>query len=233
MIKIENTEVFGWEGAIRGMRNPKNSWHLSDSYPAVDCGKCGEVDRNGFCNPKEHNCSQYECFVIGENDLKLMRTLAQAGPVHGKFLRMINVQVDITAPQHWWAEFDTYKVATVRNSCSKMHKIHVKEFVEDDFTHEFIDQVDYAKATFALVITTLNMLRNAFNKTQDRIYWRAMLDLLPTGYNMKATVQLNYEVLRGMRHYRKHHKMVEWHTWCDWIDSLPYYVEILGSDDGE
>lgn len=218
MIKIENTEVFGWEGAIRGMRNPKNSWHLSDSRWLVS------LDDNEEEIPE---------FVIGENDLKLMRTLAQAGPVHGKFLRMINVQVDITAPQHWWAEFDTYKVATVRNSCSKMHKIHVKEFVEDDFTHEFIDQVDYAKATFAVVITTLNMLRNAFNKTQDRVYWRAMLDLLPTGYNMKATVQLNYEVLRGMRHYRKHHKMVEWHTWCDWIDSLPYYVEILGSDDGE
>jgi hypothetical protein len=218
MIKIENTEVFGWEGAIRGMRNPKNSWHLSDSVWLIG------LDDNEEEIPE---------FVIGKNDLKLMRTLAQAGPVHGKFLRMINVQVDITAPQHWWAEFDTYKVATVRNSCSKMHKIHVKEFVEDDFTHEFIDQVDYAKTTFAVVITTLNMLRNAFNKTQDRIYWRAMLDLLPTGYNMKATVQLNYEVLRGMRHYRKHHKMVEWHTWCDWIDSLPYYVEILGSDDGE
>lgn len=218
MIKIENTEVFGWEGAIRGMRNPKNSWHLSDSVWLFG------LDDN------EEEISE---FVIGENDLKLMRTLAQAGPVHGKFLRMINVQVDITAPQHWWAEFDTYKVATVRNSCSKMHKIHVKEFVEDDFTHEFIDQVDYAKTTFAVVITTLNMLRNAFNKTQDRIYWRAMLDLLPTGYNMRATVQLNYEVLRGMRHYRKHHKMVEWHAWCDWIDSLPYYVEILGSDDGE
>ena len=218
MIKIENTEVFGWEGAIRGMRNPKNSWHLSDSRWLVSLDDSEE---------------EIPEFVIGENDLKLMRTLAQAGPVHGKFLRMINVQVDITAPQHWWAEFDTYKVATVRNSCSKMHKIHVKEFVEDDFTHEFIDQVDYAKATFAVVITTLNMLRNAFNKTQDRVYWRAMLDLLPTGYNMKATVQLNYEVLRGMRHYRKHHKMVEWHTWCDWIDSLPYYVEILGSDDGE
>lgn len=218
MIKIENTEVFGWEGAIRGMRNPKNSWHLSDSRWLVS------LDDNEEEIPE---------FVIGENDLKLMRTLAQAGPVHGKFLRMINVQVDITAPQHWWAEFDTYKVATVRNSCSKMHKIHVKEFVEDDFTHEFIDQVNYAKATFAVVITTLNMLRNAFNKTQDRVYWRAMLDLLPTGYNMRATVQLNYEVLRGMRHYRKHHKMVEWHIWCDWIDSLPYYVEILGSDDGE
>ena len=220
MIKIENTEVFGWEGAIRGMRNPKNSWHLSDS---------------GFCEYEDelNGIVTLHYPILGENDLKLMRTLAQAGPVHGKFLRMINVQVDITAPQHWWAEFDTYKVATVRNSCSKMHKIHVKEFVEDDFTHEFIDQVDYAKATFAVVITTLNMLRNAFNKTQDRVYWRAMLDLLPTGYNMKATVQLNYEVLRGMRHYRKHHKMVEWHTWCDWIDSLPYYVEILGSDDGE
>ena len=220
MIKIENTEVFGWEGAIRGMRNPKNSWHLSDSEFST-------------YNEELHGNVTFGYPIIGENDLKLMRTLAQAGPVHGKFLRMINVQVDITAPQHWWAEFDTYKVATVRNSCSKMHKIHVKEFVEDDFTHEFIDQVDYAKTTFAVVITTLNMLREAFNKTQDRVYWRAMLDLLPTGYNMRATVQLNYEVLRGMRHYRKHHKMIEWHTWCDWIDNLPYYVAILGSDDGE
>lgn len=216
MIKIENTEVFGWEAAIRGMRNPKNSWDRSDSgYKPVVVPPFNDREIK---------------YVIGENDLKLMRNLAKAGPVHGKFLRMITVQTDITAPQHWWAEFDTYKVATVRNSCSKMHRIHVKEFTPDDFTHEFIDQVNYAKDEFLEVLKVLNRLRDDFNSTQDRVYWRAMLDLLPTGYNMRATVQLNYEVLRGMRYYREGHKMVEWHVWCDWIDKLPYYTDILGDD---
>lgn len=219
MIKIENTEVFGWEAAIRGMRNPKNSWDRSDSgYKPVVVPPFNDREIK---------------YVIGENDLKLMRNLAKAGPVHGKFLRMITVQTDITAPQHWWAEFDTYKVATVRNSCSKMHRIHVKEFTPDDFTHEFIDQVNYAKDEFLEVLKVLNRLRDDFNNTQDRVYWRAMLDLLPTGYNMRATVQLNYEVLRGMRYYREGHKMIEWHVWCDWIDKLPYYTDILGDDTGE
>lgn len=194
MLKIENTEVYGWEAAIRGMRNPKNSWDLSDS-------------------------DRYE---VGPKDLKLMKTLASAGPDHGKFLRMINVTVDITAMQPWWAEFDTYKVGTVRNSCSKMHKIHAKQFEMTDFTHEGCDHVDYAFDALLNVLYTCEKLRRDFNHTGEKKYWRALIELLPEGYNMKATVQLNYAVLKAMYHARKHHKLEEWHILCAWIENLPY-----------
>lgn len=128
MIRISKAETYGWEAAIRGMRNPMNSWDKSDSYPAVDCGKCGIIDREGICHPKEHDCSEFACYAVGENDLSLMKRLAAAGNDHGKFLRMINVTVDVEAPLYWWKEFDTYKVGTVANSCSTMHKIQAKEF---------------------------------------------------------------------------------------------------------
>jgi hypothetical protein len=211
VIKIENTEVFGWQAAIRGMRNPMNSWKKSDS-----CWD-GFGDADGYS--------------IGENDLKLMRSLGKAGAVHGKYLRMINVTCDITCNHVWWAEFDTYKIGTVRNSCSKMHKIHVKEFVKDDFSHEGIDECGgRTSEVFAVVLVELERLRKLFNETHEKKYWRAIIELLPMGYNIKATVQLNYEVLRGMYEYRKNHKMFEWVEFCKWIETLPYFKEILLDD---
>lgn len=210
MIKIENVEVFGWESAIRGMRNPKNSWHLSDTKYYDDGGV--------FRVPE-----------IGEHDLNLMRILARAGSDHGKFLRMIVVTCDITSNHTWWAEFDTYKVGTVRNSCSKMHKIHVKEFVKDDFSTEGIDECGgRTSEVFVAILNELERLRVLFNETQEKKYWRAIIELLPMGYNIRATVQLNYEVLRNMNRVgrRRNHKMDEWRTFCKWCDELPYFKEI-------
>lgn len=213
MIKIENTEVFGWEAAIRGMRNPMNSWHLSDSK---------------WVWFENEDGNQEDGYFIGEADLKLMRNLGRAGAVHGKYLRMINVTCDITCNHVWWAEFDTYKVATVRNSCSKMHKIHVKEFVKDDFSHEGIDECGgRTTEVFEVVLVELERLRKLFNETHEKKYWRAIIELLPMGYNIKATVQLNYEVLRGMYEYRKNHKMFEWIEFCKWVETLPYFKEVL------
>jgi len=202
MIKIENTEVYGWEAAIRGMRNPMNSWDKSDSV-------FGDV-----------------FFTLGENDLKLMHSLAKAGTDHSKFLRMINVTVDLCAPTFWWAEFDTYKVATVRNSCSKMHKIHVKPFDISDFTHEGCVEVGYAYHALLAVIKVCEQLRQDFNRTQDKKYWRALIELLPEGYNLKATVQMPYAVLNNMYWGRHLHKLTEWRTFCKWIEELPYFKEI-------
>lgn len=204
MFKIENVEVFGWEAAIRGMRNPMNSWEKSDSY----------VITNAFDMPDYH---------VGLNDGGLMKRLVGAGSDHGKFMRMINVSCDIAAMQPWWMEFDTYKVGTVRNSCSKMHKIHVKEFAYDDFEHRGIDEVgEVAVAALESMIDTCNFLRSRFNDTKEKKYWRALIELLPEGYVMRATVQLNYQVLRNMYHARKNHKLVEWHEFCAWVESLPY-----------
>lgn len=244
MIKIENVEVTGWNHAIRGMRNPMNSWHLSDSYPAVVCGKCGVIDRDGICCPKEHDCSQFECFVIGENDLKLMQTLAKRGADESKFLRMITVTCDITAPLYWWKEYDTYKVGTVSNSCSTMHMIHAKEFTLDDFSHEYlfdgiflcdedrsVDMEYYENSTTVLeyIISKLNYYRNKFIETKEKIYWWQMIQLLPTSYNQKRTIQLNYAVLRNINrpNSRKYHKLDEWRVFCIWCDSLPYYLDIF------
>lgn len=207
MIKIENVETYGWEAAIRGMRNPMNSWAKSDSYWS-DCGNSLE-------------------YVVGENDLALMQNLRNAGPDHGKFMRMIGVSMDITAMQPWWMEFDTYKVGTVRDSCSKMHKIHVKEFTEDDFEREGISQIDYAVTALRHTITICNLLREDFNETQDRKYWRALIEYLPEGYKMRATVTLNYEVLRNMYRARRHHKLTEWHDFCDIVRKLPYANELI------
>ena len=224
MIKIENVEVFGWEASIRGMRNPMNSWDKSDtgwSYFGED-KPSDDIEIGG--------CGWYK--VIGENDLNLMKKLGNAGSDHGKFLRMITVYMDITCHHTWWAEFDTYKVGTVRNSCSKMHKIHVKEFVKDDFSHEGIDSLleDFplANETFEKNIETLEKLRVLFNKTQDKRYWRAIIELLPMGYNIKATVQLNYQVLKNMYHARKNHKLDEWRGFCKMIENLPYSELITG-----
>lgn len=205
MIKIENVDVYGWEAAIRGARNPMNSWNQSDtSY--------------GTGEPVTE---------IGPRDLKLLQHLANAGPDHGKFLRMITVSVDITAMQPWWSEFDTYKVGTVRNSCSKMHKIHIKPFEYDDFAHEGCDEIPWAKVALEHVVATCEELRKKFNETHDKKYWRALIELLPEGYLMRATVSLNYAVLRAMYHARKHHKLDEWREFCRWVETLPYAAELI------
>ena len=196
MIKIENIDVYGFEAAIRGARNPKNSWHLMDS---------------GYNNGK---------FEIGENDYDLLRRLTIAGPEHRKWNRMVTVTMDITAPLYWWKEYDTYKVGTVANSCSTMHKIQAKKFEMSDFSVEHLDRI--ALGTFKAVIDELNLDRKLFNETKDKKYWWQMIQLLPTSYNQKRTVHLNYEVLGTIYHQRRHHKLDEWHVFCDTIKTLPY-----------
>ena len=223
MIKIENTEVYGFEAAIRGMRNPMNSWDRSDSE------KCFNVE---FCNKPIATCKEIGGYCVGDNDLKLMKNLAKAGSVHAKYRRMITVTCDIIAPMFWWAEFDTYKVGTVRNSCSKMHKIHIKELSNEDFSCEGCKEVgSWATLCFVTVQNTCNKLREKYNETKDKKYWRALIELLPESYNQRATVQLNYEVLAGMYRWRKDHKLDEWHTFCEWIESLPYSEIITGGNE--
>lgn len=228
MIKIENYEVVGWEHAIRGMRNPKNSWDRSDSSfketAETDILEDGKVKKQFV---------QFDALGIGPNDHKLAMQLASGGPVHAKYRRMIVVYADITAPLFWWKEFDTYKVGTVRNSCSTMHKIHVAPFTIDNFSHEGCDAVPSAKAALETLIVTLEYLRVKFNETQDKKYWRALIELLPDGYNMKATVMLNYEVLANMHQWRKKipHKLDEWLIFGDWIESLPYSEIITGGNE--
>lgn len=216
-IKIENVDVYGFEAAIRGMRSPMNSWNKSDSYWTAN-------SKRPFT----------ERFAIGENDLKLMKSLSKAGNDHGKFLRMINVTVDITAPLYWWKEFDTYKVGTVANSCSTMHKIHAKEFTLDDFSCEHLDDaferdgllVAGYKRYLEYVIDGLNDAREMYLETKDKYYWLQMIQLLPSSYNQKRTVQLNYQVLKSMYFARRNHKLDCWRTFCDWMLTLPYFKEV-------
>ena len=211
MIKIEKTDVYGWESTIRGMRNPLNSWKKSDSKFSVE----NQLKDGRFQLSAE----------IGENDLALMKKLSKAGDDHGKFLRMINVTVDITAPLYWWKEFDTYKVGTVANSCSTMHKIHAKEFTLDDFSHEHLGG-DVLYLFINYIIMCLNDYRGRFIETKDKTYWWQMVQLLPSSYNQKRTVQLNYQVLKSMYFARRNHKLDEWHTLCEWMEELPYFKEI-------
>jgi hypothetical protein len=229
MIKLEKTEVFGWESAIRGMRNPMNSWDKSDSYYGI-------VE-----DPSPINPNDFAYIILGENDLKLMQSLSKAGDDHGKFLRMINVTVDITAPLYWFKEFDTYKVGTVANSCSTMHKIHAKEFELDDFSHEHLTE-GLLDAVLKPTIAVLNTAREAYLKydelneqdpegwdkgiTCKKDIWWHMIQLLPSSYNQKRTVQLNYQVLKSMYFARRHHKLDEWREFCAWCESLPYFKEI-------
>lgn len=202
MIKVEKIEVFNLEGAIRGMRNPMNSWSRSDSK-VID----GQV-------------------IIGENDLKLMQNLYKAGNAHAKYLRAIMVNMDVTCNHFWWAEFDTY-VFTVRQSCSKMHKIHVKEFVKDDFSHEGIDEVGGLPVfVFMDVLDTLEWLRKKFNETNEKKYWRAMIELLPIGYNIKATITTNYQTIMDILKWRQDHKLDEWREFCQILLNLPYISDI-------
>ena len=213
MIRIENTEVFGWDAAIRGMRNPMNSWDKSDSY------------WTHIEDPETLQTAKFE-FFVGDNDLQLMKKLARAGSDHGKFLRYINVTCDITAPLYWWKEADTYKVGTVANSCSTMHKIHSKEFTMDDFSCEHL--MDDATYHMASTVGVLNFYRKKFDETKDKKWWWQMIQLLPSSYNQKRTVLLNYQVLKSMYHARKNHKLDEWHDFCDWCESLPYFFELCG-----
>lgn len=237
MLKIENTEIVGWEAAIRGMRNPMNSWEKSDSVKCYSNANCPGICKNnvsGIC--------------IGFNDLDLMTRLRNSGTDHRKFMRMITVYVDITAPLYWWKEFDTYKVGTVANSCSTMHKIHEKEFTIEDFSCEHLyaeDEIDgmYYSTTaeeeftstdvLKVVIESLNNYRKMYLATKDKKEWWQMIQLLPSSYNQKRTVMLNYEVLANIYKSRRNHKLDEWHTFCDWIESLPYSELITGKEEKE
>ena len=225
MLKIENVEVMGWKHAIRGMRNPKNSWDKSDSECLFHA-----LPNYSYDDPKAEEYTRYLDdynlnLKLGPNDVKLMMTLRNAGTDHRKFMRMITVYLDITAPLYWWKEFDTYKVGTVANSCSTMHKIHAKEFALDDFSCEKLyDPLGDLRPT----VDRLNVYRERYLETKDKNDWWQMIQLLPTSYNQKRTVMLNYEVLANIYKSRKDHKLDEWHTFCDWIKSLPYSELITG-----
>ena len=232
MIRITNTAVYGWEAAIRGMRNPMNSWDKSDSR------FCGELDSDcedcGYGKQNSLPCPNHDTLVVGNNDYSLMKRLGNAGPDHGKFLRMITVTMDVYAPLYWWKEADTYKVGTVANSCSTMHKIHSKEFTLDDFSHEHLYDGNYYDEpvnSYELLlhtIKTLNYYREEFIETKDKCYWWQLIQLLPSSYNQLRTVQLNYQVLKSMYHARKNHKLDEWRDFCAWIKTLPYSELITG-----
>ena len=257
MIKLEKTQVVGLEPAIRGMRNPLNSWAKSDSvfdietYLDEDCGwHWHGVDINlNTVHDTEDSRTPFTHNFVGPNDLDLMKRLAKNGPVHAKYRRMIVVYVDITAPLYWWKEFDTYKVGTVANSCSTMHRIHANGFTLDDFSCEHLMRItncgdDWheitidgcgfmasAQGILCLVIDVLNYYRKKFLETKDKKYWWQMIQLLPSSYNQKRTVMLNYEVLAGIYPMRKDHKLDEWHTFCDWIRELPYSELITGEEE--
>lgn len=235
MIKIENVEVVGLKHAIRGMRNPKNSWDRSDSgvyYFQTD----KIIDGDIVCYPE---------YVIGDNDLGLMKKLEKGGPVHAKYRRMIVVYLDITAPLYWWKEFDTYKVGTVSNSCSTMHKIQDKEFTLDNFSCEYL--VPANLKLLEQIIENLNDARNEFNNWDNshfriendsqvvdkKVIWEQMIQLLPSSYNQKRTIMLNYEVLVGIYKWRHNHKLDEWVEFCKWIESLPYSEIITGKKENK
>lgn len=228
MLKISNFEVLGWEHAIRGMRNPLNSWEKSDSEISI----CE-------CEHWPHDVKKsFAC--LGSNDLNLMKRLRNAGTDHRKFMRMIVVYVDLTAPLYWWKEFDTYKVGTVANSCSTMHKIAEKEFTFADFSCEHLlgyDDLNWGDTvplvTLECVINALNIYRQKYLETKEKTYWWQMIQLLPSSYNQKRTVMLNYEVLANIHKSRRNHKLDEWHTFCDWIEELPYSEIITGYEENE
>ena len=239
MIKIENVSTVGWEVAIRGARNPMNSWDKSDTmfldYAEDDCVVvCHDI--SGVMHriiPEDWSDKLYDGVKIGPNDLKLLSNLAKAGSDEAKFRRMIVVYVDITAPMYWWKEADTYKVGTVRNSCSTMHKIHAKKFTLEDFSY---DHIGSAESELQRCIDILNIARGMFLRTKDKAHWWSMIQLLPSSYNQRATLMLNYEVLANMYHARKNHKLDEWHDFCAWVETLPYAKELIvdaGHEDTE
>lgn len=229
MIKIENTEVMGWEAAIRGMRNPMNSWEKSDS--GLTCSQ----NKNNICDihcTADNYCKPLDKYLIGPNDYDLMTRLRNAGTDHRKFMRMITVYLDITAPLYWWKEFDTYKVGTVANSCSTMHKIADREFTLEVFSCEHL--LPTAKKNLESTINILNGYRDQYsvdtNPEVRKKYWWQMIQLLPSSYNQKRTVMLNYEVLANIYKSRKAHKLDEWVELCKWIETLPYSELITGGD---
>lgn len=253
MLKIEKTEVVGWEAAIRGMRNPMNSWEQSDSdYRPILCKRCDncmsyQLERWDDCEQceVEQQTKAHDGFMIGPKDYDLMTRLRNAGTDHRKFMRMIEVYVDITAPLYWWKEFDTYKVGTVANSCSTMHKIAAKEFTLDDFSHEHLGVLIPAELndgeevfqnlwieSLKRTIEDLNIARGFYIREQNsdlkKKYWLQMIQLLPTSYNQKRTIMFSYEVLANIYKSRRYHKLDEWHTLCDWIEGLPYSDLITG-----
>ena len=256
MIKFENFEVVGWEHAIRGMRNPLNSWEKSDTVHCNDIENCFDCPINNDKHTIQDNCDKYYIepldLHIGPADRKLMTKLRNAGTDHRKFMRMITVYVDITAPLYWWKEFDTYKVGTVANSCSTMHTIHEKEFTWDDFSVEkvmsdndpvrnpmtvpmIMDPNDMQSAfspvgVMQLVIDMLNANRLKYLETKDKIYWENMIQMLPTSFNQKRTVMMNYEVLANIHKSRKNHKLHEWRLLCEWAAALPYGELITGEE---
>ena len=230
MIKFENTDVMNFEGAFRGMRNPLNSWNKADSE-----FHCRNFENCVYCQYYDIGCDPRDNVYLGKNDLDLAKRLIKAGPDHRKFLRQIFVSVDITAPLYWWKEFDTYKISTVSNSCSTMHKIHAKEFTLEDFSYDHLDEesIEVLRA----VIEALNCNRNIFNGnvaladgSTPKDYWWNMIQLLPSSYNQKRTITLNYETLRNIRGSRRNHKLDEWSKgFMEWIDSLPYAEELIKS----
>ena len=247
MIKLENYETLGWEHAIRGMRNPMNSWDKSDSdFTCKDCEGC--YYDSIHCEEKVSDSDDLLCWCnhqalrIGPNDHELMMKLRNAGTDHRKFMRMITVYVDITAPLYWWKEFDTYKVGTVANSCSTMHKIHAKEFTREDFSFDQIESdVEFHIDNIVLetggiiydTIYALNIARDKFIKTKDKRYWCYMIQLLPSSYNQMRTVMVNYEVLANIYKSRKNHKLDEWREFCKWIEQLPYSELITGVEENK
>lgn len=242
MLKIKNVEIHGWEPGIRGMRNPKNSWKKSDSEFVTTDGEHHDICGN--FGPRYGSYGWKEA-VIGENDLNLMTTLRNAGTDHRKFMRMIVVYMDVTAPLYWWKEYDTYKVGTVTNSCSTMHKIAEKEFTLDDFSHEHLGVYIPAEkndgeecfqnlwpVVMQNIVTALNNALDCYLRENDpelkKAYWWQMIQLLPSSYNQRRTIMLNYEVLANIYKSRRNHKLDEWHTFCDLIESLPYSELITG-----
>lgn len=221
MLRIEKAVLPSpeqWEIIIEGMRNPMNSWEKSDSY------------KTHIEDEQTLQTADFE-FFVGENDLDLMQRLTKGGSVHAKYRRMIPVWATLTAPLYWWKEFDTYKVGTVANSCSTMHKIHSKEFTLDDFSHEHM--LDWAISCLSNTIRYLNFLRDVFNQYQKKHIWYQMIQLLPSSYNQKRTVMLNYEVLANIYRSRKNHKLDEWHSFCQWIEGLPYSELITNKEEAK
>lgn len=247
MIKIENVEIAGWRPAIRGMRNPKNSWEKSDSGVCATHGPdhCADCVYTDCCADDVEIGTKY---ILGPNDHDLTTRLSNAGTDHRKFMRMVAIYVDITAPLYWWKEFDTYKVGTVSNSCSTMHKIADKEFTLDDFSHEHLLNMynnAHGDALFlngapnirvdgndllCLTINVLNYYRKRYIETKNKRYWWQMIQLLPSSYNQKRTIMLNYEVLANIYKSRKNHKLDEWRELCKWAESLPYSELITGEN---
>ena len=242
MIKIEDVDVMGIRKAIKGMRNAMNSWDKSDSYPAVDCKKCGKVEREGVCRKEDRDCTGFECYAVGEKDMELAKRLIKAGSSDRKFIRMIHVQADVTAPLYWWKEYDTYKVGTVANSCSTMYTIHKRDLTIDDFSHEHLSE--RSMSFLQNLIEEINRNRSLYVKgfkgvpgdndcdvkPYDKAYWWQMIQLLPSSFNQMRTIDLDYETLLNIYFQRRHHKLDEWVEFCKWIETLPYMKEFLGLD---